>query len=348
MSAGPREREPSLPTKTSIELDAIFARSSAALRLHGASDWIAASVASAITRAEAEGNVICGLYYLESYCRQLLSGRVNGTVEPAISLPRPGAVLADARFGFAQAAFQRAFASAIAAARDNGTATLAVAHAHTCTSLGYFTRQFAEAGMLAVGFTNASAVVAPPGGNRPILGTNPVAMSVPARDGGVAFGFDHSTSAVALGKITMAAAAGEAIPPGWAVDGDGRPTTDPAAALKGALLSAGGYKGYSFGLMAEVMASALTGSVASRDVKALKAPEGSPHDLGQTYWVMDPATFAGDMFFDRIEALASAVAAQEGARLPGSRRNDCETVEVDTALWQATMTLGERRVTLGN
>ena len=122
-----------------------------------------------VTRAEAEGNIICGLYYLESYCRQLLSGRVNGTVEPAISLPRPGAVLADARFGFAQAAFQRAFASAIAAARDNGTATLAVAHAHTCTSLGYFTRQFAEAGMLAVGFTNASAVVAPPGGNRLLL-----------------------------------------------------------------------------------------------------------------------------------------------------------------------------------
>ncbi|MCB1451548.1 MAG: Ldh family oxidoreductase [Nitratireductor sp.] len=337
-----------MPDKTTITLDEINSRSVAALRLHGASDRVAASVAAAITRAEAEGNVICGLYYLESYCRQLLSGRVNGTVEPVISRPRPGSVLADARFGFAQPAFARALPVTMEAARSNGTVSLAIAHSHTCTSLGYFTAQFAEAGLLAIGFTNASAVVAPPGGNRPVLGTNPVAMSVPARNGGMAFGFDHSTSAVALGKITMAAAAGEAIPPGWAVDSDGKPTTVPAAALKGALVSAGGYKGYSFGLMAEVMASALTGSVGSLDVKALKAPEGQPHDLGQTYLVIDPSTFAGDGFFDRIEALARAVAAQDGARLPGTRRIEARTAQIDASLWHNTVALSEKRAALGN
>ena len=86
-------------------------------------------------RAEALGNVICGLYYLKSYCVQLRSGRVIGTVSPEVSRPRPAAVLADAKFGFAQPAFAAALQEAVAAALENGVATLAVAHAHTCTSL---------------------------------------------------------------------------------------------------------------------------------------------------------------------------------------------------------------------
>ena len=106
----------------------------------------------------------------------------------------------------------------------------------------------------------------PPGGTTPVLGTNPIAMAVPDGQGGVAFQFDFSTSAIAMGKITMAAAAGEPIPLGWAVDANGEPTTDAKAALEGSMLSAGGYKGYGFGLMAELLAGALTGSRLSVEV----------------------------------------------------------------------------------
>ena len=81
----------------------------------------------------------------------------------------------------------------------------------------------------------------------------------------------------------MAKAAGESIPEGWAVDKDGHPTTDPEAALQGSLVSMGGYKGWGFGLMAELLSTGLTGGVISRNVKLLKAPEGPPHDLGQFY-----------------------------------------------------------------
>jgi len=181
--------------------------------------------------------------------------QMSGVVEPEVTRPRPGAVKADAKFGFAQPAFARGFSEACTAARENGVATLAVAHAHTCTSLGFFTEQFAAAGLIAIGMTNASPVVAPPGGNAKTIGTNPIAMSVPGENGGVAMHFDFSTSAVALGKITMAKAAGDTIPLGWAVDASGAPTTDPEAALGGALVSAGGYKGWGFGLMVELLAA---------------------------------------------------------------------------------------------
>ena len=322
-----------------ISVSEIFEASRAALMKHGAGQGQAEAVAKAVARAEALGNIICGLYYLESYCTQLTSGRVDGTVEPIVTTPRPGSVMADARFGFAQPAFAAALPTALDAARVNGVATLSVAHSHTCTSLGYFTEQIGEAGLIGLGFTNASPIVAPPGGNRAVIGTNPFAMSVPG-NGELAMHFDFSTSAVALGKITMAKAAGESIPLGWAVDADGNPTTDPEAALKGALVSAGGYKGWGFGLMVELLAAGMTGSVNSLDVKGLKLPDGKPHDLGQFYFLIDPTTH-GDHFADRFARVADAVAAQEGARIPGANRKEMTEVDVPDALWDLVTSLSD-------
>ena len=191
----------------------------------------------------------------------------------------------------------------------------------------------------AIGATNATPRVAPPGGSKAVLGTNPLAMAVPDGEGGIAFQFDFSTSTVALGKVTMAAAAGEAIPPGWAVDAEGNPTTDPDAALGGSLLSTGGYKGYGLGLMVEVLAAGLTGSRLSVDVPPLKAPEGAPHDLGQFYVVIDPSGYSGDGFTERLSALAATIAEQPGARLPGAARLAPETVDLEQDLWEATQAL---------
>ncbi len=326
-------------SKVTVALDEIESTAKQALVKHGAADWVAVEVAKAIRKAEATGNLICGLYYLESYCKQLVSGRVKGDVQPVVTMPKTASVKVDAGFGFAQAAFAKGLGKAIEVIKDTGTCSLAICHAHTCTSLGYFTEQIAEAGLLGIGFTNASAVVSPPGGSKAVIGTNPIAMSVPAKHGGVAFQFDQSTSAVALGKITMAASAKEDIPLGWAVDADGNPTTDPQAALKGSLVSTGGYKGYGFGLMAEVLAAAVTGSVNSLDVKGLKVPEGAPHDLGQFYFLIDPESVSGDAFWDRLATLSDAVDAQEGARLPGANRNLPNGVDLGEEIWALSQSL---------
>lgn len=323
-----------------VTLEEIETKSHAALVAHGAKDWIAKEVARAVRRAEETGNIICGLYYLESYCTQLVTGRVKGDSEPEVSRPRPGSVMSDAKFGFAQPAFAKALPEALDAARENGIASLSVAHSHTCTSLGFFTEQVAEAGLIGIGMTNASRIVAPPGGNTPVLGTNPFAVSVPGEDA-PAMHFDFSTSAVALGKITMAKAAGEKIPFGWAVDSDGNPTDDPEAALNGALLSTGGYKGWGLGLMVELLAAGMTGSVNSLDVVGLKLPDGAPHNLGQFYVLLDPMTH-GDSFQARLARVAEAVEAQDGARIPGASRRLFDPVNVPDALWELTCKLSER------
>ena len=308
-----------------------------ALERHGASPWIAAEVARAVRKAEAVGNLICGLYYLESYCKQLQNGRVKGDVEPVVTRPRPGAVRVDARFGFAQPAFTRALPEAVAAAGDCGVASLAVGHAHTCTSLGFFTEQIALEGLIGLGMTNASPIVAPPGGKTRVIGTNPIAFSVPDGKGGLAMQFDQSTTTVALGKITMAKAAGEQIPEGWAVDIEGEPTTDPEKAITGSLVSMGGYKGWGFGLMAELLAAGLTGGVVSREVKPLKALEGPPHDLGQYYLLMDPGV-SGE-FFKRLQQVDGAVALDKDARMPGQGKREQDPVELEDTVWELTLAL---------
>lgn len=314
-----------------IETVEVASLSKAALMRHGAEEWVAAVVADAIREAEATNNRICGLYYLESYCLQLQTGRVKGDVVPVVTRPRPASVRVDAKFGFAQAAFQHGLPEAIAATKECGTASLAICHAHTCTSLGYFTGQIARAGLIGIGLTNATPIVAPPGGSVRIIGTNPIAFSVPDGNGGVAMQFDQSTTTVALGKITMAKAAGQPIPEGWAVDENGEPTTDPEAALAGSLVSMAGYKGWGFGLMAEILAAGLTGSRAGPDVSPLKVPEGDPHDLGQFYLLIDPSM--SDHFAARFARLAEGVAKNEGARMPGQNRKEATTVDVPDALW---------------
>jgi len=314
-----------------VSLDSIEEVSVRALIKHGALEWVAILVARAIRRAEETGNIICGLYYLESYCQQLKSGRVKGDVEPIIEQLRGGAVKSDALFGFAQSAFDRGYLQAVKSAKQNGIASLAISNSHTCTSLGYFTEQIAAEGMTGLGFTNATAVVAPPGGSSPVIGTNPIAMTVPGRDG-PCLHFDFSTSAVALGKITMAKAAGKKIPLGWAIDSNGQPTTDPEAALSGTLCSVGGYKGWGFGLMSEVFAAGLTGSVNSMDVAALKAANGPPHGLGQFYIIIDQNTFTQD-FDQKMERVIDAVSLQPGTRIPGTRQKVNSVISVSNELW---------------
>ncbi len=322
-----------------VSIDTIRTTTIAALIRHGASDTAAAAVADAVAEAEATGNRICGLYYLESYCRQLTTGRVKGDAIPLVTRPRPGHVAVDAGFGFAQPAFAAGLPKAITAACENGTALLTIAHSHTATAMGYFTGHIARAGLIGLGMTNASPTVAAPGGRKRVIGTNPIAFSVPDGQGGVAMQFDFSTSATALGSITMAKEAGQAIPEGWAVDDRGQPTTDPDAALSGALSSAGGYKGWGVGMMVELLAAAMTGSTLSKDVHPLREDAGPPHDFGQTYMLIDPS--GAPDFGGAFGQLADAIAADPGARIPGQGRSRSPKgpITVDDSLWQTACDL---------
>ena len=135
-----------MPHITVTEIEVITRK---ALVAHGAAEWIAAEMAQAVAWAEARNNRICGLYYVESYCQQLVSGRVSGTVDPVVTRPLASRIEVDASNGFAQPAFEKALDQSVAAARETGTVNVAIHRAHTCTALGYFTEKAARQGMIA-------------------------------------------------------------------------------------------------------------------------------------------------------------------------------------------------------
>ena len=145
------------------------------------------------------------------------------------------------------------------AAHRYGLAVFAQQRAFTCGPLGWFTERLADAGLVAVATAVAPAVLAAGPGTGRVFGTNPMAYSVP-RPGRPPLTVDQASSSTAFVSVRDAAAQGTPLPEGWAVDADGRPTTDPEAALAGALLPFGGYKGANIALLVELLSSMAGGN----------------------------------------------------------------------------------------
>jgi len=194
------------------------------------------------------------------------------------------------------------------------------------------------AGLVGIGFTNSPASIAPVGGKKPVIGTNPFALAVPNSEGGAAFVLDQSASVVAKSEIMMRAREGSSIPEGWALDVEGQSTTDAEIALKGSMAPSGGYKGFGTGLLVEIMAAALSGAVLGLQASPFSGTAGGPPRTGQCFIAFDPDAYSGAEFYERISTLADAIQSQDGARLPGERRRknrqriELEGVEVAQSL----------------
>ena len=225
-------------------------------------------------------------------------------------------------------AIDAGFPLLIDAARQNGIAALAIRNSYNCGVLGHHAERIASAGLLSLCFTNAPASIAPVGGAKPIIGTNPFALGVPNGAGAAALVIDQSASVVAKSEIARRAAAGTPIPEGWAVDAEGNPTTDAGAALKGAMMPSGGYKGFGIGLMVELFAAAMTGATLGIHASPFSGTSGGPPRTGQFFIACDPSLTSNSFFADRLDALLQAIDAERNARRPGSRRLESRRMSV--------------------
>jgi (2R)-3-sulfolactate dehydrogenase (NADP+) len=292
----------------------------AALAAAGASAEMAARTAEALVQAEAAGQAGHGLSRVPQYAAFLRNGRADGAAVPRIVNERGGAVLVDARHGLAYPALALAEAEAAWRARTHGVAFAGVTNSHHSGAMGLPVARLARQGLVALAFTNSPAAMPVPGGRRPLMGTNPVAAAFPRR-GAPPLLVDMALSEVARGKIMVAAKEGRPIPEGWALDAEGRPTTDAQAALAGAMLAMGGTKGALLAMVVELLCCALTGAAFGFEADSFFQDEGNRPRLGQALLVVDPGALAGaEAFAARIEAFVAAMAAEDGTRLPGSRR----------------------------
>jgi (2R)-3-sulfolactate dehydrogenase (NADP+) len=289
------------------------------LRASGASPLQAGSTARSIREAEAEGLRPIGLSYLPTYCDHVACGKVDGDAVPTVVRPRAATVVVDADHGFCHPAFEVGFDPLVDATRECGIAMMAIEHSYSAGVLGWFVERLARQGLVAIMFANSSALMAPAGGTRPFFGTNPIAWAAP-RAGGPPVVADLSSSAVAWVKVNAAAQAGESIPLGWALDVDGRPTTDARAALAGSMVPAAGHKGAALALLVDVMSGGVAGSRFSFEATSFGDNEGGPPDVGQVVLAIDPSASMGDGYVERLEVEFRALTGEAGARLPGDQR----------------------------
>lgn len=290
-----------------------------ALVAQGADDLVAASVASALALADADGQTGHGLSRIPSYIDQMHCQKVDGMALPFIQKKSHQSIEIDANEGFAYPAISLAVEELLAVCRARGGIVMAaIVRSHHCGVAGHPVEKLAQGGFLGLMLANTPKAMHAFGGVQPIFGTNPIAFACPRKSHDPIV-LDLSLSVAARGKIVQSAGEGSDIPDDWGVDEQGQPTTDPKEVLKGSLNAIGGTKGMALALMVEILAGAFVNSHFGFQATSFFDQEGGPPRVGQLLICMNPLEFNPE-FFEQIETLVEKILEDQSARLPGSKR----------------------------
>lgn len=309
-------------TNTTITIDALHERVDAIFRKAGLNPIQAGAITRVIVAAERDACKSHGVYRIEGALRTIKAAKVNPNAVPEL-LPQgaPAIVKVDAKHGFANPAFELGLPVLVERARSCGIAALAINDAVHFSALWVEVEALTQAGLAGLAMCPSYATVAPTGGNGPLLGTNPFAFGWP-REAQPPYVFDFATSVAARGEIELHRRAGKKLPEGWAMDSDGRPTTDPEAALAGAMLPFGGHKGSAIATMIELLAGVMIGDLTSPEALNVLGTTTLYPSHGELVIAFSPKAFAAGRPgnpLGRAEALFEAILGQ-GARLPSQRR----------------------------
>ena len=279
-------------------------------------------IMDSIVFAHATGKGTHGLGRLPIYVRKLRANLMTAHTPLREVMSAPAVALLDADHGFGQVAGIRGMQRAAQMAKTCGIGLVGIRHSNNFGTAAFIVNAAVEAGMMGIVLSNAAPAIAPTGGKIPVFGTNPMAFGFPGAAGQPPILLDMATSQAARGKIRLAAANGEAIPEGWALDADGNPTTDAQAALKGSMIPVGGAKGYGLSLAVDVLAGLLTGSGFGGQAKNLNHPD-QHSDCGHLLVAidiskfMDPADYQTDIA--TLTDATKAAGAPGAVMLPGER-----------------------------
>lgn len=308
--------------------------------------------ARALVLAELWGVGSHGLLRMPHYLRRLDLGGYTTHEQLAVRSDNGPVVVYDGEGGLGHWQVWQAAETAVDRVREHGVSVVAVGNSGHCGALGVFTLPALQAGQACLVFSNGPAVMPAWGGNTPLLSTSPFAVGIPDADGGAII--DMATSTVARGKIAAHASTNTPLPPGWALDRDGAPTTDPAAALHGMLAPMGGAKGFALALVVELLTGGLVGPSLSRDVADMFVPAQDREPQRIAHLVIGLDTKGLDVFGDvaaapaRIGQLFDSVRTT-GGRVPGERKrplspqDDSTLITVNDSLADELSTLAAPR-----
>jgi L-2-hydroxycarboxylate dehydrogenase (NAD+) len=287
----------------------------------GAPPEHAAAQARLLVTADLSGRASHGMQRLPTLAARIRAGLLDPAARPRLEWSGTVALTVDGRDGFGPVAVEAALGAIAPAAREHGLALAAIRRSGHAGMLAPYVERLAEDGLVGIALTTSEALVHPAGGRRALVGTNPIGIGVPARPH--PFVLDMSTAAISAGEVIAHAERGQALPPGRAVDAEGRMTTDPARALEGAISPFGGSKGYGLGLGFELLVGLLSGTAFGERVTGTLDTE-HPATKGDVVIAVDPR-IAGAAVADQLDAYlrelrgAPTAPGVERVLIPGDR-----------------------------
>ena len=244
---------------TRIDPEGLKQYVSAVYETAGVPQQDAALVADSLVQADLWGHQSHGVLRTRWYLERLRTGVTSAVTKPLTPIDGGALSVIDGNNGVGQVLAKHAMMDGVARAKKHGLGAVAVRNSNHFGTVMYFTRMAAQNGCVAFMTTNGGPAMAPWGGIRKRLGTNPWSIAAPVGDGDPLM-TDMANTAVARGKIYLAQQRHERIPEGWALAADGSPTTDPAAAIAGIILPMAQHKGYAIATAMDVLAGVLSGS----------------------------------------------------------------------------------------
>ena len=329
----------------------------AALRRHGSNVAPASIQADWLVEADLRGQGSHGIARLPMLVRRMLADLLVPNSTPVMQWRSECVLAVDGARGFGPAVACDALSAGMERSLVTGVVVVAVSNANHLGIMSPYVERAATKGLIALASTTSEALVHPWGGRRAMVGTNPLAVAVPADP--APFVLDMATGQVSMGRIINYDQMGMALEPGWAVDREGRPTTDAHAAREGAITPFGGAKGYALGLALEVLVGSVTNSALGSDV------HGTLDDVdvcnkGDVFIVIDPVMVAGgsrsvqvSQYLDDVRSTPPPPGG-EGVRIPGERaardkeRRAESGIELASVIWQAALELAGESPTVAS
>jgi len=323
------------------------------IRDAGCNEENAATMADCLVQTNLWGIDSHGVIRIPEYLERFRSGAMNAQPDIQSLRSEGGLEILDADNSAGYIAGRAAMSRAIEIARSNAIAGVGIINSNHCGATALYARMAADQGMVGIAMTNVAPNMVMPGANTPITGNNPIAVAIPTF-AEFPFALDISLSAVAGGKLLVAARNGEEIPLGWATDKDGKPTTDAQAGFDGYLLPMGAHKGFGLSLMVDILCGVITGGSFQNHLKSMYRYPGDPSNTAHLMMVLNPLVLMDQAqlksrMHEFFKTVKQTPVNEEGGEmlLPGEieYRTECERKQSGIPLPQAVY---EELVRIGN
>ncbi|GAB1259785.1 Ldh family oxidoreductase [Aurantivibrio plasticivorans] len=308
----------------------------------------AKSVSECLVWCSAAGLPNQGVWRLPVLLQKLASGGITSPSKWLVRKKMPAFSYIDGGAGFGHYLCAKATVEVCKTAKNQGIAGIALSNSNFCGALGFYLKLAADNDCVLFVFSNSFPKVAPYGGVKAVLGTNPLGVGFPGI-GGEHLIIDMATASSAGSTITKAIENGTSLPEGIAVDSKGEAITDPRLVDQGALLPFGGAKGFGLALMVEMLAGVLTGSSLSKEIGSLYKHPDKPGGNGQLFIAISPSSYIDSETYESgWSRLREYLLADGNVRLPGVQKISKEVesqvkgVELDQATLDALSDLSKQ------